>query len=64
VSLKMPQTNIVFVDLEPARAAGVVERLREAGLLLSGPYRLRLVTHLDVSREDIHAAVRILRQTL
>ncbi len=64
VSLKMPQTNILFVDLEPARAAGVVERLRAAGLLLSGPYRLRLVTHLDVSREDIHTAVRILRQTL
>jgi threonine aldolase len=64
VSVVQPQTNIVFVELAPERAAGVVERLRSAGLLCTGLYRLRLVTHLDVSREDIDTAVRILRQSL
>jgi threonine aldolase len=64
VSVVPPQTNILFVDLEPARAAGVVERLRAAGLLCTGLYRLRLVTHLDVSADDIEQALRVLRATL
>jgi threonine aldolase len=64
VTVEPPQTNIVFVDLEPARAAGVVERLRAAGLLCTGLYRLRLVTHLDVSADDIGRAITILRATL
>jgi len=58
------QTNMVFVDLAPERAAGVVDRLRERGLLCTGLYRLRLVTHLDVSDDDITRAIEILRTTL
>ena len=34
------------------------------GLLCTGLYKLRLVTHLDVERQDIDRAVRILRETL
>jgi threonine aldolase len=64
VSVELPQTNIVFVDIAPERAGGVVDRLRAAGLLCTGLYRLRLVTHLDVSRDDIERAIPILRQTL
>jgi threonine aldolase len=64
VSVATPQTNMVFVDLAPEKAAGVVERLRAAGLLCTGLYRLRLVTHLDVSADDIERAVRVLRETL
>ncbi|MBL8328920.1 MAG: low-specificity L-threonine aldolase [Rubrivivax sp.] len=60
----MPQTNIVFVEPAPERAAGLVDRLRSAGLLCTGMKRLRLVTHLDVSRDDVEAAVRILRAGL
>ena len=41
-----------------------VGRLREQGLLCTGLYKLRLVTHLDVSASDIDRAVRILRETL
>ena len=60
------QTNMVFVDLAPARGsrADTVGRLRERGLLCTGIYKLRLVTHLDVSRADIDRAVSILRETL
>jgi threonine aldolase len=64
VKVEPPQTNILFVELDPARAAGAVTRLREAGLLCTGLYRLRLVTHLDVSTEDIDRAITILRTTL
>ncbi len=64
VTVQPPQTNIVFVDLTPERAAGVVERLRAAGVLCTGLYRLRFVTHLDVSPEDIARAVAVLRQHL
>lgn len=68
VTVEPPQSNIVFVDLAPERARqggrGVVERAREAGVLCTGLYRLRFVTHLDVSAADIEAAIRILRTIL
>ncbi len=64
VTVQPPQTNIVFVDLAPEKAAGVVDRLRAAGVLCTGLYRLRFVTHLDVSADDIARAVAVLRQTL
>lgn len=57
VSVEMPQTNLVFVDLEPSKAHGAVQRLREAGILCTGLYRLRLVTHLDVNQDDIDQAI-------
>ena len=64
VTVQAPQTNILFVDLVPEQAAGVVERLRQAGILCTGLYRLRFVTHLDVSAADIARAVAVLRQQL
>jgi threonine aldolase len=64
VKVTPPQTNILFIDLAPERAAGVVDRLRAAGVLCTGLLKLRLVTHLDVSPAQIDEAVRILRATL
>lgn len=68
VSVETPQTNIVFVDLAPERAQrdglGPVERARARGLLCTGLYRLRFVTHLDVSRDDTLRAVELLRELL
>ncbi len=64
VGVQPPQTNILFVDLAPEKAAGVVERLRGAGVLCTGLYRLRFVTHLDVSSADIDRAVAVLRRHL
>ncbi|MFM8768174.1 MAG: low-specificity L-threonine aldolase [Rubrivivax sp.] len=60
----MPHTNIVFVDVAPDRAHGVVERARAQGVLCTGLYRLRLVTHLDVSRVDVDRAIGVMRQVL
>ncbi|MEO7853061.1 MAG: low-specificity L-threonine aldolase, partial [Rubrivivax sp.] len=64
VQVDTPQTNIVFVDLAQDRAPGVVERLRAGGVLVTGLYRLRLVTHLDVDADDLERAIGILRSTL
>jgi len=64
VQCELPQTNIVFVDVAPERAQGVVERARAQGVLFTGLYKLRLVTHLDVSAADIERAIGVLRQIL
>jgi threonine aldolase len=64
VQCEMPQTNIVFVDVAPERAHGVVDRARAQGVLCTGLYRLRLVTHLDVSRPDVDRAIDVMRAAL
>lgn len=64
VTVEMPQTNIVFVDVAPHLGAGAVERLKAHGVLCTGLYKLRLVTHLDVTAADIERAIPILRAQL
>jgi threonine aldolase len=64
VSVTPPQSNIVFVDLAPDKPKDVVARLRERGVLATGLYKLRLVTHLDVSADDIERAITVARQVL
>ena len=64
VSVAPPHTNIVFVDLAPARAIGVTERLQTRGVLASVVYKLRLVTHLDVTASDVERAIHVLREIL
>jgi threonine aldolase len=57
------QTNIVMFEVEDA--PGLVARLRERVRLGAlGPRRVRAVTHLDVSREDVEAALEALAQAL
>jgi len=60
-----PQTNMVFVDLVGAardRAQALVQHLAGHGILAIGLYRLRLVTHLDVTAEGVDRAVAAVRQ--
>lgn len=64
VSMAMPQSNMVFVDLAAGQSSDTVARLRERGVLVTGLYKLRLVTHLDVHREDIERAIVVLREVL
>jgi threonine aldolase len=54
------ETNIVVVPR--ADAVGFVASAREAGVLVSpvGPAAVRIVTHLDISRDDAEAAAAIL----
>jgi threonine aldolase len=64
VNVQSPQTNMVFIELPRERAAGAVAALREQGVLSTGLYQLRLVTHLDVNDQDIDTAIAVLRQAL
>jgi threonine aldolase len=64
VSVAVPQSNIVFVDLAADKPHDTVARLRERGVLATGLYRLRLVTHLDVTPDDVARAVPVLQAVL
>ena len=60
-----PQTNIVFVDLVGAareRSAALLTHLKNHGVLATGLYRLRFVTHLDVDAMGVARAVSVVRQ--
>jgi threonine aldolase len=62
------ETNIILVDLEPQHgtAADVAARLKERGVWLFAiaDQRLRIVTHMDVSRAQIDEAIGVFRQVL
>jgi threonine aldolase len=65
VQVEAPQTNVVFVDLVgPARerSAGLIPALAEEGVLVTGLYRLRFVTHLDVDAAGVDRAIAVVRQ--
>ena len=59
-------TNIIVAAIDPGwgTAAQFVEALKESGLscFAIGPQSIRLVTHLDVSRQDIKQACEILKR--
>ena len=61
VDLESVHTNLVFIELRNSviSAAQAVDALRERGVLIlaTGPNRLRAVTHLDVSEQDIDRAI-------
>lgn len=64
----MPDTNIVLLDLmelgQTAEAA--LAKLAEAGVLMVpfGPTRLRAVTHLDVSTDEVERAAEVVAEVL
>jgi len=64
LTVEPPQTNIVFADLEGQRAVGLMEHLKSCGVLATGLYRLRFVTHLDVDAEGVDRAVAAMREHL
>ncbi len=61
-----PDTNIVMLDLVRDSSDAVVPKLAHAGVLVVpfGPRRLRAVTHLDVSRQDVERAAKTIRGVL
>jgi threonine aldolase len=64
LQVEPPQTNIVFVDLHGAareRSQALLEHLKAQGVLATGLYRLRFVTHLDVDAAGIDRAVVAVR---
>jgi threonine aldolase len=47
------QTNMVFFSMQPERAGKMADFLKKHQILISPGKVTRLVTHLDISREDI-----------
>lgn len=65
LQVEPPQTNIVFVDVVGAareRSAGLIPALEKQGVLATGLYRLRFVTHLDVDAAGVDRAVAAIRE--
>ena len=63
--IEPPQTNILFVDLTGdarEKSGALIAHLAEHGILATGLYRLRFVTHLDVDASGIDHAVAVIRQ--
>lgn len=64
LKVEAPHTNIVFVDLTgaaQARSAELLASLNQQGILATGLYRLRFVTHLDVDAAGVDRAVTAIR---
>jgi threonine aldolase len=64
VRVETPDTNILFVDLVgPARerSGELVPHLAQQGVLATGLYRLRFVTHLDVDAAGVDRAIAAIR---
>lgn len=59
------ETNIVIFEVEPplAPAAEFARRMEQRGVRMfaTGPTKVRAVTHLDVSREQIDRAIQVFR---
>ena len=56
------QTNMLFVSVDPQRAEPLRQFLKERSMLIPAGSRIRLVTHLDVSAEDIEALAAAVAQ--
>ena len=61
LTVEAPQTNIVFVDVAGDKAAGLLPFLKSRGILATGLYRLRFVTHLNVDAAGVDSAVAAVR---
>ena len=65
LQVEAPHTNIVFVDLTGqarAMSQALMAHLAAHGILATGLYRLRFVTHLDVDSTGIDRAIAVIRQ--
>jgi threonine aldolase len=52
------QTNMVFFTLEKSVFTALQYDLKEQGILVSGRDKVRLVTHLDVTRDDVDGVIK------
>jgi threonine aldolase len=65
VTVDPVHSNIVFVDLHgpaKAKAAGLLAHLQQHGILATGLYRLRFVTHLDVDAAGIERTAQVIQR--
>ncbi len=53
------QTNMVFFSLDPERSEALKTHCKAQGILISGRGGFRLVTHLDISAEDVEKVIQV-----
>ncbi len=56
-----PQTNIFYIDVPPEKCDALHAALEAAHIRASVAPRLRLVTHLDVSRTDVEHVINVIK---
>ena len=56
-NVRMPDTNILFIDVAPARVEALQREMIQAGIKIIASERTRLVTHLDIDRADINRVI-------
>jgi threonine aldolase len=62
--VEAPDTNIVFVELDDdfkTRASDLIPYLQQRGVLTTGLYRVRFVTHIDVDAAGVDKAIAAIR---
>jgi len=59
-----PYTNMVFLQLGADRAPGLRDALMREGIVVAEDNPLRLVTHLDIRREDVLTFVAAVRRLM
>ena len=52
------QTNMVFLSLDEEKKAGLIAHLAGKGILVAGRESIRIVTHCDVTEDDIRQVIR------
>ena len=57
IDVNMVQTNIIFADIK-ADMGSLSDFLKEKGIIIGKSNHLRIVTHLDISREDIDYIIK------
>jgi threonine aldolase len=62
LAVSTPQTNILYVDMPADACAGLGEALAREHIRVSLAPHMRLVTHLDVSREGLQRTVDVFTQ--
>lgn len=62
LTVEAPQTNMVFCDVDKEIATQLVAHLKREGVLSTGLYKLRFVTHLDVDAEGVDRAIAATRR--
>lgn len=61
ITVQVPQTNVVYADIPAARCADLSAWLHRHGIVARVSPRMRMLTHLDVSRRDITDVVATFR---
>jgi threonine aldolase len=64
LTIDEPQTNILFVDVAKDKAQSLVDALKAQGVLITGLYRLRFVTHLNVDAGGVDRAIAAVKQAM